>query len=172
VTAIGGVDAHQTGLRLPAIGPISPLPNRRYLGLLGTHVLCRRAPAGELARDREQVHEALRAGRCYLSVDALDDPRGFVFWAERDDDALAMGDETQDGGGWTLRIRLPRAASVRILRDGERIAARDARAIDHEAPGPGAYRVEARLKRDGRERVWILSNPIYLRGAGRPQALQ
>ncbi|HMC05834.1 MAG TPA: CehA/McbA family metallohydrolase [Solirubrobacterales bacterium] len=171
VTAIGSVDAHQSGVRLPAIGAISPMPNRRYFGLLGTHVLCRREPTRELDRDRAEVHDALRAGRCYVALDALGDPRGFAFWAERDDEALAMGDEA-GGRGWTLRVRLPRAASVRILRDGEPIARRDASAVEQEAPGAGAYRVEAWLDRGGRERVWILSNPIYLRGAGRSKALE
>jgi PHP domain len=171
VVAIGCVDAHQTGLRLPGIGPISPLPNRRYFGLLGTHFLCRRAPTGDPVADRDQLHDALRAGRCYLALDALGDPRGFAFWAERDEEAIALGEEAS-GGGWMLRVRLPGPAAIRILRDGEPIAARVAAGIDHDAPGAGAYRVEAWLERDGRERVWVLSNPIYLRGAGRADALQ
>jgi hypothetical protein len=36
--------------------------------------------------------------------------------------------------------------------------------LDYETEGPGVYRVEAYLDAHGRERTWILSNPIYLRG--------
>jgi hypothetical protein len=32
-----------------------------------------------------------------------------------------------------------------------------------KADRPGVYRVEARLPYRGRDRTWILSNPIYLR---------
>ena len=39
VVAIGGLDAHQTGVRLPRIGVLSPFPNERMFGTLRTHVL-------------------------------------------------------------------------------------------------------------------------------------
>jgi hypothetical protein len=50
-----------------------------------------------------------------------------------------------------------------MLRDGEPVAEREAPALVLEAREPGVYRVEARLERHGRERTWVISNPIYFR---------
>ncbi|MEA2400493.1 MAG: hypothetical protein QOK00_896, partial [Thermoleophilaceae bacterium] len=36
-------------------------------------------------------------------------------------------------------------------------------ALETEVEAPGVYRVEALRRSHGRERTWILSNPIYLR---------
>ncbi len=65
---------------------------------------------------------------------------------------------------FTLRARTPRPASLRLLHDGREIAsAAGATELAHDVAEPGVYRVEARLRAHGRERTWILSNPIYLR---------
>jgi hypothetical protein len=50
------------------------------------------------------------------------------------------------------------------VRDGREIAGgRELESLEHAAEEPGVYRVEAYLEAHGRERTWILSNPIYLR---------
>jgi hypothetical protein len=50
------------------------------------------------------------------------------------------------------------------MRDGREVAgAALADSLAHRAHEPGVYRVEAYLSAYGRERTWILSNPIYLR---------
>jgi hypothetical protein len=43
------------------------------------------------------------------------------------------------------------------------VAGTEGTALEHEATGEGVYRIEAYLDVKGRERTWILSNPIYLR---------
>ncbi len=43
------------------------------------------------------------------------------------------------------------------------IAEREGTTLEHEVEEPGVYRVEALRRARGRERTWILSNPIYLR---------
>ena len=47
--------------------------------------------------------------------------------------------------------------------DGEVVARAQAAELAADVSEPGVYRVEARLETFGRERTWILSNPIYLR---------
>lgn len=75
-----------------------------------------------------------------------------------------MGAEAP-AGDWTLRVRLPRDAELRLIRAGGEILRQDAVwKLSHPAGAPGVYRVEARLPAHGRERTWIVSNPIYLRG--------
>ena len=79
-------------------------------------------------------------------MDSLAPARGFTF----------------ESDGETLQVRLPRAARIRLLRDGTEVATVSGRRLDHPVTGPGAYRVEAYLPAYGRERTWILSNPIYV----------
>jgi hypothetical protein len=162
VVAIGGIDAHQFGLRVAGHVPLKRLSYRRAFELLRTHVLLERPPTGDAAADRASVYEALREGRCYLARDVLAPAGGFRFWADGPEH-VEMGSEAQ-AGGFTLHVRLPRKAGVRILRDGVELA-RTFRGSSLDAPArePGVYRVEATLPDHGRPRTWIVSNPIYLR---------
>jgi hypothetical protein len=164
MVALGGLDAHQIGVRFRGRVPLRLMGYARSFRQLRTHVLCSAPPSGSLAEDRALVHDALREGRCYIAVDALAPARGFAFWAERSGspEPLAMGAEA-GFDGQSLHVRLPRPAELRLLRDGAVIAAVSAASLDADAPGPGVYRVEARLPYRGRTLTWILSNPIYLR---------
>ena len=159
--AIGGLDAHQFGRR---VGPVvlRLMGYRRSFRHLRTHVLCREPLTRELDHDREQIYDALRQGRCYLSMDSVAPGRGFSFWAEGPDRALTMGAEAT-GGDWTLRATLPAPAELRLLRDGAEAARLHGSELERPAEGPGVYRVEATRRARGAERTWIISNPIYLR---------
>ena len=77
VVALGGLDAHQFGKRVGRFVPLRIMAYRRSFRFIRTHVLCERAPAGELEHDREQVFGALRDGRCYIAIDSLAPARGF-----------------------------------------------------------------------------------------------
>ena len=158
VVALGGLDAHQFGKRIGRFVPLRIMAYRRSFRFIRTHVLCERAPAGELAHDREQVYGALRAGCCYIAVDALAPARGFRFEA----DDVPMGGEAP-AGVRTLRARTPLASRIRLLRDGARLAEAEGTSLDLEIEEPGVYRAEALRHYRGRERTWILSNPVYLR---------
>jgi hypothetical protein len=79
-------------------------------------------------------------------MDSLAPARGFTF----------------ESDGETLQVRLPHEARIRLLRDGREVATVSGRRLDQPVTGSGAYRVEAYLHAHGRERTWILSNPIYL----------
>jgi hypothetical protein len=158
VVAIGGLDAHQLGLRVGPWVPLRLMSYARSFRYLRTHVLASEPLDGSLEHDRALVYDALREGRCYIAVDAHAPARGFAFWAGDGDGALAMGAEAAFGGQ-VLHARLPRPASLRLLRDGSPVATVEGAELDHEARAAGVYRVEAHL--DGR--TWIVSNPIYLR---------
>ena len=160
--ALGGVDAHQIGVRIRGRVPLRLMAYKRSFRFLRTHLLLERPLTRQLEADREAVYAALRAGRAYIAIDSLAPARGFRFWAEGQQ-ALTMGDEAK-AGDWTLRARCPRPAKLRLLRDGQRVeggAGLDS--LEHRTEEPGVYRVEAQLEARGRERTWILSNPIYLR---------
>ena len=161
VTAIGGLDAHQTGFRLGE-RVFSPFPHDRFFGYLHTRVLCDEAPTGRLDHDRALVYGALRAGQCYLALEAFGSARGFRFGAVRNGETLPMGAQA-DAGDWQLRAVVPRAARMLVMRDGEPVVEVEGNYVEYEAHERGVYRLEARIKAEGRERIWILSNPIYLR---------
>jgi len=158
VVVIGGLDAHQFGKRIGPVVPLRVMGYHRSFRFIRTHVLCQRAPTGELDHDRDQVFSALRSGRCYIAVDSVAPARGFRFEAGD----LPMGAEAP-AGLRTLSVRTPLDAKLRLLRDGEEIAAGAGRALEAEVEAPGVYRAEALRRSKGRERTWILSNPIYLR---------
>jgi hypothetical protein len=158
VVAIGGLDAHQFGKRVGSFVPLRVMSYRRSFRQIRTHVLCEEAPTREVEHDREQVYDALRDGRCYIAVDAIAPAHGFTFEAND----LPMGAEAR-AGRRTLRTRVPLPARLRLLRDGNEIAAAGGEGLEHEVEDPGVYRVEAYRHARGRERTWILSNPIYLR---------
>jgi hypothetical protein len=162
VVGIAGIDAHQIGVRVGGHVPLRLMSYSRSFRHLRTHVLCEELPSGELDHDRDQVYSALRAGRCYMAVDSLAPARGFDFHADGGGEALPMGSEIP-AAPVTLRARTPRPASLRLLRDGQELKSVKGAELDHPAEEPGVYRVEARLEAYGRERTWILSNPIYLR---------
>ncbi len=112
-------------------------------------------------------------GRCAKGaatwrVDALAPARGFHFEAIGSgivgdgESVVPMGAETT-AGRFTLRAHTPLPARLRLLRDGAEIAATVGTDIEHEIETAGVYRVEAHRRAHGRERTWIVSNPIYLR---------
>ena len=158
VVALGGLDAHQFGKRVGPRRPAADHGYRRSFRFIRTHVLCERAPTGELEHDRDLVYGALREGRCYIAVDSIAPARGFRFEAGD----VPMGGEAH-AGRRTVQIRVPLAARLRLLRDGVQIAGAEGALLDVEIEGPGVYRAEALRRSKGRERTWILSNPIYLR---------
>jgi hypothetical protein len=159
VVALGGLDAHQIGVRVRGRVPLRLMGYARSFRQLRTHVLCESLPSGSLPEDRALVYDALREGRCYIAVDALASARGFSFWAGDD---VPMGAEAAFDGQ-ALHVRVPRPAQLRLLRDGAVVAAVDGASLDVPGAAPGVYRVEARLTYRGRTLTWILSNPIYLR---------
>lgn len=161
VVAIGGLDAHQRGLRVRG-RLYTPMRNERYFRLLRTYALCEGPPRRDADADRAAVYGALREGRCYLGVDAIAPARGFRFWAEDDAEAIPMGAERR-AGKWTLRATTPEAAELVLLCDGVPVARARRRDLEHAADGPGVYRLEAHREFRGRVRPWIYSNPIYLR---------
>jgi hypothetical protein len=160
--ALGGTDAHQIGIRVAGHVPLRLMAYKRSFRHLRTHLLVDEPLRHELDPDRAAVFGALRAGHAFLAVDSVAPAQGFRFWAESTGTALSMGDEGS-AGEWVLRVRLPAPARVRLMRDGTDVAAATGTGLEHRVEGPGVYRVEAYREARGRERTWVLSNPVYLR---------
>jgi hypothetical protein len=156
--AIGGLDGHQPGVRVR--GRVhSPLSHRRTFALLRTHLLCERALTGDPAADWPTVRHALAAGAAWLSCPCVAPAYGARLWAERADGGIVPMGAEEAARRSVLRVRLPRAADVRVVRDGSPWRHARGSALDFDIAARGVYRVEARV--DGR--LWLLSNPVHLR---------
>lgn len=158
VPAIGGLDGHAPGVRVR--GHVrSPLSHKRTFGLLRTHLLCDRPLSGDRQSDRATLLGALASGAAWLTCPFVAPAHGARLWAERADGAvIPMGGESP-AGPVVLRARLPEAADLLVIRDGVAMDQAHAAALDADIDRAGVYRVEARIG----GRLWLLSNPIYMR---------
>jgi len=158
VPAIGGLDGHAPGIRVR--GRVrSPLSHRRTFDLLQTQLLCERSLTGDPEADWRTIVAALAKGAAWLVCPRVARARGARLWAEpAGGGSIPMGGEAPAGRA-VLRVRLPRVADVRVLRDGVAVHEARAAALDLDIEAPGVYRAEARI--DGR--LWLLSNPIHFR---------
>jgi hypothetical protein len=156
--ALGGLDGHAPGIRVG--GRVrSPLSHHRTFDLLQTQLLCGHTLTGDVEADWHTVLAALAAGAAWLTCPYVAPCRGARLSAELSDGGIvAMGGEAPAGRA-VLRVRLPRAADVRVVRDGVPFHEAWAATLDVDVEDRGVYRVEARI--DGR--LWMLSNPIHLR---------
>src|SRR5829696_6406718 len=161
VVALGGIDAHQFGVRVAGRVPLRLMGYARSFRHLRTHVLVDRPPTGEARADRDALYAALRAGRCYLALDSLAPARGFRFAAvgPRGGVRAPMGAQTPADSGLALAAHVPRPAHLRLLRDGAVVAEAHGGELRAPAAEPGVHRIEAHLA----GRAWIISNPIYVR---------
>jgi hypothetical protein len=110
------------------------------------------------------VRDALIAGRAYVSFEWVADPTGFNFQAVRGSNVFEMGSEVAFAKGITLRSVAPLPARFRLIRNGKEVHAALGRSYERQLDSPGNYRLEVWVNLADTPEVWILSNPIYVRG--------
>lgn len=155
---IGGLDAHQYGLRLGHRVVAHGVSYEASFRLLRTHVLLDEPPADDAA----PVVAALAAGRSFIARDSLADATGFEFATTT---GAPMGSEISFGNGpHVLRARSPRRARLTLLCNGIAVATAEGDELAHEVNALGAYRIEARLPAaNGKWPLWVLSNHVCVR---------
>jgi hypothetical protein len=134
------------------------------------HLLLDRPLTGDAVADRAAVLDALRRGRFYIGLDALAPADGFGFTLEGGrGERWTMGDHVAPREGLRARAggRVPRGARIVLLRDG-REAGEGREVLDVVLPGPGVYRVEARVP--GWPVPWAITNPVYVHGESEREA--
>jgi len=120
---------------------------------------------------KESVWDALQSGRAYVAFDWMADPKGFVYLAEQKASKNAdsepkrwpMGSQLSLVEGLELRAEAALPVQWKLLREGEIVSESSGRSFDFSVNDPGIYRIEAWLRFVGEPRLWILSNPIYVR---------
>jgi len=133
-------------------------PYERSLKHVSTHLLL--SEVTEAA-----VHEALKQGRAYVAFGWMADPTGFVFQAREGDKTWPMGSEVPQSKGLEFQAASPLPGFFRLIKNGEEAGTEMGRNLAAKPDGPGVYRVEVWLNLAGERRLWILSNPIYVRAA-------
>jgi hypothetical protein len=169
VVGLAGADAHSR-LPLTRTRAIRFPSYEALFRLARNHVLLDRPLTGDAAGDRGVVLEALRRGRFYIGLDALAPADGFRFTVEGGPgERWTMGDhlEPREGLRAVAGGRVPRGARVVLRRDG-RTAAEGVESLEVPIPGPGVYRVEARVP--GFRVPWVITNPVYVHEAGVAEA--
>ncbi|MBN1661064.1 MAG: CehA/McbA family metallohydrolase [Anaerolineae bacterium] len=162
VAALGGSDAHGT---LYHLGPLSRevQPYHYLFRALNTHLLVSEPLTGEIDHDRALIYHALRTSRGFLGNEQIHPIAGFSFWADSGPAFATMGEEIELSERVALHVTSPARAHLRLLRDGQVVAAAHANRLHLVGRHPGIYRVEALRHHAGRRRGWIYSNPIYVR---------
>lgn len=162
VVGIGNSDAHGTIFH---VGPLSKVvfPYEFLFRCVNTHILTAQPFSGEWVSDQQILYRAIKAGQAFIGYDLPGDTRGFRYEAHSSDGAATMGGTVNIGAGVTLTVRAPASATIKLIHRGSVIAeAPNSDNLTFNAKQPGAYRVEIWRTYRGRERCWILSNPIYV----------
>jgi hypothetical protein len=109
--------------------------------------------------DEASLMASIRAGHCFIGFDFLGDTSGFAFEA----DGKIQGDEITLQTDTKLRVRSSLPGRMVIFKDGA-VFLDETGITSKEVPikDRGVYRAEIYLPQLG-NRLWILSNPIYVR---------
>jgi hypothetical protein len=187
LVAIAGADAHaRLGLRDyeddGVDAPALPLPTyESSLRSFSTAVLLDAPLGADPAADAARVVRALGEGRSYTVIDGVAGPARFEFVARTRAGLRTMGESVPRDEPVTLvaRALAPPGTTLRILRNGEEVAASSGLHLVHETstslrPGEtgAGFRVEAvRPGGPGTPPVpWLVSNPIFVERPAPPGA--
>ena len=130
-------------------------PYEKSLRHVGTHLLMT-----ELSQPA--VWDALNHGRAFVAFDWMADATGFDFALESAGSRQEMGSQLKYAEGMTLSGQSPLPAQWKLIRNGKLEREFDGDSFHTPVTTSGNYRVELWLKLAGEDRIWILSNPIYV----------
>jgi len=147
---VAGLDIHR--VPFPSLDIRRRFEYRTVFKVLRNHLLLRKPLTGDPREDRRRVLECLKRGNLFFANDAVAESRGFFFGSAAGD--VPMGGNVPRGA--RAAVVLPRAAVIRILRNGTIVSEKTAAGDEFTADRPGVYRAEAVL--DGRP--WIYSNHL------------
>ena len=100
-----------------------------------------------------------------MAFDWLGDATGFDFAVQAPGRRHEMGSRPTFADGMRAQGQAPLPGRWKLLRDGRVVAEAAGRTFDAPLSEPGNYRAEVWLRVAGEDRIWILSNPVYVRPA-------
>jgi len=172
VVGVAGADVHSklalTSSEPGAAGWSIPAPSyEAAFRTMSEHVMPSAALTGNAADDAKSILTGIRHGHLYIAMDAVAKPPSFTFSAAQAGERGGEGDEFPPGAPLVLRIRsnAPSGFTTTVERGGQVVASSNGPELTFQAPSePAAYRAEIHATNRPGSPVWILSNPIYVRG--------
>jgi hypothetical protein len=162
VSGIGGVDAHSMKIKL-GILPLTVFPVKVELKGIRTHLyFSKPLPQNDVKQAKSLLLDALKKGRGFISNYRRNDAKGTILALEYGDGRVAcpgLPDEEMTLPA-CIRVRLPRSAEIRCIKNGACIDSRKGAAADFDVQSKGSYRIEAWLGKH----AWIYSNPFCVGG--------
>lgn len=123
---------------------------------VGTHLLMKDLTV-------ESVYDALEKRRAFVAFDWMANSKGFTFYWENGKDRGELGSVNSFQPKGKLQGKSPLAGHWKVIRNGKLIHEADGSTLSYQPEAPGVYRAELWLKVAEEDRIWILSNPIYLK---------
>ena len=146
--AFGGTDAHIKA-KILGFSPESFMMNLQSVTML----------VRSEALKPENITEALVKGRSFIAFEVFGDAQDFSFEASANKKIFSMGDSIKSREPVTLSVKIPEDGDMRLIYQGKVIAGSKGRELSYMVSAAGAYRAEVYKK----GKLWILSNPIYLK---------
>ena len=154
-----GIAVLQPALKDAKVGtPLFELRLDRYehsLRHVGTHLLLTELTTAA-------VWQALESGRAFVAFDWIADSTSFDLAAESAGKRHEMGSRLDFANDLRLTGRAPLTAHWKLIRNGKLLSESTGSTFEARLSEPGIYRTELWLDVAGEQRIWILSNPIYV----------
>ncbi|MDH7516303.1 MAG: CehA/McbA family metallohydrolase [Bacteroidota bacterium] len=165
VAGVGGVDAHAHKADVYGFFDVEVFPYKVMFRSIRTYVLLDEpldtTDPARFDETKWRIYRALRDGRSYIANVYRGDPRGFEFTATQNRRHFSPGTTLRFSPVEPIRLsaRVPSAADLRIVRNGEPVAeVRGGMEIGYRVSDIGAYRFEAWKNGCG----WIFANHIRI----------
>lgn len=161
VAGVGAADVHAHVYRR---GPlkVTIFPYKVQFRSIRTHLLLTEPLSNDINRAQNQIIDAIRNCRVFVSNFRWGDARGFRFFARADDSVYQMGEPIEQSNNLRLCLHAPLPAEIRLIVNGVKTATSVGDALDFPLNSPGLYRVELLSNGKG----WIYSNHIRVHPAG------
>ena len=163
VCGIGGTDSHELSLKL---GPLRRkiFPYEWHYQTINNHLTLNEPLSGDADADIRQIVRAFNAGNFFIGYDLPMPTTGFRFYGSGATRQILMGEVTDLSTSITLQISLPSIARTVLYRNGVSVAEwGNNEKCTYFVTEPGVYRSQCYIRYLGKERNWIISNPIYIR---------
>jgi hypothetical protein len=155
VVGVAGVDAHAF---VQKIGPLKVqiFPYKVHFKCLRTHVILPEPLSRDFTTAKQQLYDALRDCRVFISNIRWGKADDFEFFGENSTEKAPSGGYLSTVEGSHLYVRLPERATVKLVQNGQKILQTVTDVVEYKVVQPGIYRVEAWKGKRG----WIFSNHI------------
>ena len=161
-TAIGSIDAHAFKQNLLGLFEVEIFAYKILFKSVRTHVLIeseiKKDSKRKFAHYKEEIINALKDGKCFISNYYHGDAKGFRFFAESSEDVYNMGDTVNltNGRKIIMKAFTPKDCQIRLIHNGNKIEETTGMTGVWDVDKTGVYRIECWVNNRG----WIFSNHI------------